>query len=66
MRFPYKAYADMTAREEKSASRQVANSVAGEKKAISESALENEDDVVETEHDDTDDVSGSEDNNLVD
>ena len=59
MRFPYKAYAKMVAQEEKSTSRQVATDSADEKKTISESAIENEDDEI-TEHDD-DDVSGSED-----
>lgn len=64
MRFPFKAYADMVAQEEKSVSRQVAKDSAGEKKTISESAIE--DDIDETEHDD-EDVSGSDDNeNLVD
>lgn len=58
MRFPYKAYADMVAQEEKATPRQVAKNSAGEKKTISESAIENEDDI-ETEHDDIDDVSGS-------
>lgn len=58
MRFPYKAYADMVAQEEKSNTRQVAKDSAGEKKTISESAIDNDDDVDETEHDD-DDVSGS-------
>lgn len=61
MRFPYKAYADMVAQEEKSVSRQVAKDSAGEKKTISESAIDNEDDVKETEHGD-EDVSGSDDN----
>ena len=60
MRFPYKAYAKMVAQEEKSISRQVATDSADEKKTISESAIENDDDEI-TEHDDTDDVSGSED-----
>lgn len=60
MRFPYKAYAKMVAQEEKSISRQVATDSADEKKTISESAIENDDDEI-AEHDDTDDVSGSED-----
>ncbi len=64
MRFPYKAYADMVAQEEKSKPRQVAKSSAGEKKTISESAIEDGDET--TEHDDIDDVSGSDDENLVD
>lgn len=59
MRFPYKAYAKMVAREERSTFRQVATDSADEKKTISESAIENEDDNLD-EHDD-DDVSGSED-----
>lgn len=64
MRFPFKAYADMVAQEEKSVSRQVANDSAGEKKTISESAIEDDEEI--KEHDDND-VSGSEDNeNLVD
>lgn len=66
MRFPFKAYADMVAQEEKSVSRQVAKNSAGEKKTISESAIE-DDDEIETEHDDIDDVSGSDnEENLVD
>lgn len=64
MRFPYKAYADMVAQEEKSVSRQVAEKSAVEKKEISESAIESEDEVNVTEHDDIN-VSGS-DENLVD
>lgn len=56
MRFPFEKYAEMVAQEEKSTSRQVAKDSAGEKKTISESAIENDDDIVE--HDD-DDVSGS-------
>lgn len=63
MRFPYKAYADMVAQEEKSIPRQVAKDSAGEKKTISESAIEDDEEI--TEHDDIDDVSGS-DENLVD
>lgn len=62
MRFPYKAYAKMVAQEEKSISRQVATDSADEKKTISESAIENDDDV-ETEHDDND-VSGSDEDEI--
>lgn len=62
MRFPYMAYADMVAQEEKAEPRQVAKNSAGEKKTISESAIENDDDI-EAEHDDIDDVSGSDDSN---
>lgn len=64
MRFPFKAYAEMRAQEEKSVAHQVAKQSAGEKKDNSESALNNDDDI--TEHDDIDDVSGSDEENLVD
>ena len=63
MRFPYKAYADMVAQEEKSVTRQVAEKSAVEKKEISESAIE--DDEIDVGHDDIDD-SGSTEDNLVD
>ncbi len=65
MRFPYKAYAEMVTQEESSLSRQVENSNAAGKKEISESVLENDDDVVESEHDDIDEISGSDVDNLV-
>lgn len=65
MRFPYKAYAEMVTQEESSLSRQVENSNAAESKKISESVLENDDDVVESEHDDIDENSGSDVDNLV-
>lgn len=64
MRFPYKAYADMVAQEEKSVTRQVAKKSAVEEKEISESAIE-DDDEIDVEHDDIDD-SGSTEDNLVD
>ena len=64
MRFPYKAYSDMVAQEEKSVTRQVAEKSAVEKKEISESAIE-DDDEIKTEHDDID-GSGSVEDNLVD
>lgn len=63
MRFPYKAYADMVAQEESSNTRQVAKDSAGEKKTISESAIEDDDEIAE--HDGIEDASGS-DENLVD
>lgn len=66
MRFPYKAYAEMVTQEESSLSRQVENSNAAGKKEISESVLENDDDVVNSEHDDIDEISGSDADNLVD
>lgn len=62
MRFPYKAYAKMVAQEEKSISRQVATDSADEKKTISESAIENDDDDI-IEHGD-DNVSGSEEDDI--
>lgn len=64
MRFPYKAYADMVAREEKAVAHQVAKKSAGEKKEISESAIE-DDEATELEQDVEED-SGSDSDNLVD
>lgn len=62
MRFPYKAYAKMVAQEEKSISRQVATDSADEKRTISESAIENDDDNI-AEHD-GDDASGSDEEDI--
>ena len=54
MKFPHEAYAKMMAME-KSASQHVAKDVAAEKKAdSSESAIENDDDVVGSEQDEPD------------
>lgn len=64
MRFPYKSYDDMVAQEKNSVTRQVAKDSAGEKKSISESAIENDDE--NTGHDGEDDASGSDEENLVD
>lgn len=68
MRFPYKAYADMVAREEKAVPHQVAKKSAGEKAKVSESAIEDDkvDDEVDEPEQDDDDDSGSGDDNLVD
>lgn len=64
MRFPFKAYADMVAREEKAVPHQVAKKSAGEKAEVSESAIE--DDEVDDSEQDVEDDSGSDDDNLVD
>lgn len=68
MRFPFKAYAEMVAQEEKAVPHQAAKKSAGEKAKVSESAIEDDkvDDEIDDPEQDVEDDSGSGDDDLVD
>ena len=63
MRFPHEAYARMVAQEKTSQTHHVAKKVAGEKKTVEESAIDDVDEIEEVE-DDPEASSGEE--NLAD